>query len=147
SANEVIRAVVEQFQPLAELKGLALVAELNGELIVKADRDRLHQLLVIILDNAVKYTATGTIVLKGRQQGANIQLQIIDSGHGILPEDLPYIFDRFYRVDKARSREEGGIGLGLSIAEWIVEKHNGKITVESTIGQGTCFTILLPVNG
>ena len=147
SANEVIRAVVEQFQPLAELKGLALVAELNGELTLKADRDRLHQLLVIILDNAVKYTATGTIVLKGRQQGANIQLQIIDSGHGILPEDLPYIFDRFYRVDKARSREEGGIGLGLSIAEWIVEKHNGKITVESTIGQGTCFTILLPVNG
>lgn len=147
NVNQLIQAVVEQFQPLAELKGLALTAELAGELVLAADKDRLHQLLVIILDNAIKYTAAGQIVIKGRLKGANVQLQIIDSGHGILPEDIPHIFDRFYRVDKARSREEGGIGLGLSIAEWIVDKHKGKITVESTAGQGSCFTILLPVNG
>lgn len=147
NVNQVIQAVVEQFQPLADLKGLALTAEVEGELVLAADKDRLHQLLVIILDNAIKYTAAGQIVIKGRLKGANVQLQIIDSGHGILPEDIPYIFDRFYRVDKARSREEGGIGLGLSIAEWIVDKHKGKITVESTAGQGSCFTILLPVNG
>lgn len=146
NVNQVIQAVVEQFQPLADLKGLALTAEVEGELVLVADKDRLHQLLVIILDNAIKYTAAGQIVIKGRLKGANVQLQIIDSGHGILPEDIPHIFDRFYRVDKARSREEGGIGLGLSIAEWIVDKHKGKITVESTVGQGTCFTILLPVN-
>lgn len=146
NVNQLIQAVVEQFQPLAELKGLELAAELTGELVLDADKDRIHQLLVIILDNAIKYTAVGKIVIRGRLKGATVQLQIIDSGHGILPEDIPHIFDRFYRVDKARSREEGGIGLGLSIAEWIVDKHKGKITVESTVGQGTCFTILLPVN-
>lgn len=147
NVNQLVRAVVEQFQPLAELKGLELAAELTGELVLDADKDRLHQLLVIILDNAIKYTAVGKIVIRGRLKGTNVQLQIIDSGHGILPEDIPHIFDRFYRVDKARSREEGGIGLGLSIAEWIVDKHKGKITVESTVGQGTCFTILLPISG
>ncbi|WP_312524010.1 ATP-binding protein [Anaerospora sp.] len=146
NVNQLIQAVVEQFQPLADLKGLALTAEVEGELVLAADKDRLHQLMVIILDNAIKYTTAGQIVIRGRLKGTNVQLQIIDSGHGILPEDIPHIFDRFYRVDKARSREEGGIGLGLSIAEWIVHKHEGKIKVESTVGQGTCFTILLPVN-
>jgi len=146
NVNQLIQAVVEQFQPLADLKGLALTAEVEGELVLAADKDRLHQLMVIILDNAIKYTTAGQIVIRGRLKGTNVQLQIIDSGHGILPEDIPHIFDRFYRVDKARSREEGGIGLGLSIAEWIVHKHEGKIKVESTVGQGTCFTILLPIN-
>lgn len=144
--NQIVRAVVEQFQPLAELKGLVLAVDIEGQIVLSADKEWLHQLLVIILDNAIKYTPAGQIVIRCRQLSANAQIQIIDSGHGILPEHLPYIFDRFFRVDKARSRDEGGIGLGLAIAEWIVEKHDGKIMVESTIGKGTCFTIILPIN-
>lgn len=145
SVNELIDTIAEQFGPLAELEGLTLSAQIDEPLELVADRERLFQLLVILLDNAIKYTtAPGQISITGCKQGSNVLIVIEDSGQGIPPEDLTRVFDRFYRGDKARSREKGGTGLGLAIAKWIVEKHGGKVAVESTVGVGTKFSLLLP---
>ena len=146
SLSELVDAVSEQFKPLAELEGHTLTVAVYEQLELVGDRERLYQLLVILLDNAVKYTPPpGHILITGARQGSHILLTVEDSGQGIPPEDLPRVFDRFYRGDKARSREKGGTGLGLAIAKWIVEKHGGKIWVESKVGVGTKFSVLLPV--
>ncbi len=146
SVNELINAVAEQFVPLAEMEGITLQAEISEQLELTADRERLHQLLVILLDNAIKYTLPpGKIFITATKHGGNISVAVEDSGQGIPPEDLQRVFDRFFRSDKARSREKGGTGLGLAIAKWIVDKHGGKITVESKLGSGTKFSIMLPV--
>ena len=113
---------------------------------IKADKNRIHQLMVILLDNSLKYTSEGDriSIQTGMEEGKAV-IKVGDSGIGISKDNLSYIFDRFYREDKARSREKGGTGLGLSIAQWIVESHKGTITVESTIESGTIFTIKLPI--
>lgn len=113
---------------------------------VKGDADRLKQLLINLVDNAIKYTPSGGEVrlsLSKTEEWA--QLTVADTGIGIPEEDLPYIFDRFYRVDKARSRAQGGSGLGLSIAKWIAQAHGGDIRASSKVGEGTSFKITLPV--
>lgn len=113
---------------------------------VKGDADRLKQLLINLVDNAIKYTPSGgevSLSLSKTEDWA--QLTVADTGIGIPEEDLPYIFDRFYRVDKARSRAQGGSGLGLSIAKWIAQAHGGDIRAISKVGQGTSFKITLPV--
>ena len=113
--------------------------------IVAGDPDRLEQLLLNLLDNAIKYTpAGGQVTLGLKREDGWVRIDIADTGVGIPAEDLPHIFERFYRVDKARSRQNGGTGLGLSIARWIVEAHNGYIDVESEINRGTTFTVWLP---
>ncbi len=113
---------------------------------VMGDPDRLKQLFLNLVDNAIKYTpAGGEVVLSFQCQGSWVWVQVSDTGIGIPAEDLPRIFDRFYRVDKARSREQGGTGLGLSIVKWIVDAHGGQIDVESEVGKGTRFTVRLPV--
>ncbi|HWR43812.1 HAMP domain-containing sensor histidine kinase [Sporomusa sp.] len=144
--NEVVETVVEQFRPLVELKGLELNVSIEPQIELTADRERLHQLLVILLDNALKYTVPpGKITLTCSKLQNQVVLKVEDTGCGILPEDLPRVFGRFFRGDKARHRETGGAGLGLSIAQWIVEKHGGKIRAESTPNVGTQFYITLPV--
>lgn len=143
---DIIAAVTEQFGPLAEHKGLTLKMEADADLTLAADRERLHQLLVILLDNAVKYTpAGGGVTLTCRKQAGQIALTVADTGCGVPPEDVPRIFDRFFRGDRARSRGEGGTGLGLAIARWIVENHGGKIRAESIVGAGTRIHVTLPV--
>ncbi|MDD4600049.1 Adaptive-response sensory-kinase SasA [bioreactor metagenome] len=145
SLNELLQTLGEQFAPLAEIEGHTMKVEVVERLELIADRERLYQLLVILTDNAFKYTSPpGTIIISGARQGGNILVTVEDSGQGIAPNDVPRVFDRFYRGDKARTREKGGTGLGLSIAKWIVEKHGGKITVESQQGIGTKFSIVLP---
>ena len=115
---------------------------------INGDKDMIKQLMRILLDNAIKYTPRGGEVHTGvSKSGKMAVLRIADTGEGIPPEDLPHIFDRFYRVDKARSRETGGTGLGLSIVKQIVLLHGGTIVPESTVGQGTTFTIQLPIVG
>ncbi|HEU5102260.1 MAG TPA: ATP-binding protein, partial [Roseiflexaceae bacterium] len=112
---------------------------------VIGDADRLKQLLLILLDNALKYTPSGGRVTMGLRQcvgGSEITVQ--DTGVGIAAEDLPRVFERFYRADPARSRDAGGTGLGLPIARWIVEQHRGAIHIDSTPGQGTTVTVSLP---
>jgi two-component system OmpR family sensor kinase len=113
---------------------------------VTGDSDRLKQLMLNLVTNGIKYSSEGgtiTISLKTDQSFAHVH--VADTGEGIPPEDLPNIFDRFYRVDKARARAQGGVGLGLSIAKWIAEAHHGDITVESVEGEGTTFTLHLPL--
>jgi heavy metal sensor kinase len=119
--------------------------ELDENIAVKADADRLKQLLLNLLDNAVKHTPPdGKVEITLRTRNGQALLTVRDDGEGIPPEHLPYIFDRFYRVDKMRSRQTGGTGLGLSICRWIAEAHGGALTVQSELGRGTTFTLTLP---
>lgn len=140
--------MVRSFQPVADEKGVELRLGSEHNTILLADKERVNQLLVILLDNAIKYTSYGGRVdvsikaIGGSQPSVNIIVQ--DQGIGISDADKNLIFDRFYRVDKARSREEGGTGIGLSIAKWIVDAHEGTIKVESTPGCGSSFTVNLP---
>jgi two-component system, OmpR family, sensor kinase len=113
---------------------------------VWGDGDRLRQLLLNLVDNAIKYTpAGGQVVLRLSQEEGRARIEVADTGLGISEEDLHLIFERFYRVDKSRGRVQGGSGLGLSIAKWVAEAHGGNIEVESSVGKGTTFTVLLPV--
>ncbi len=116
------------------------------EVSLTADGDRLKQLILILVDNAIRYTpAEGQVRLSLRKDGAMAVLEVADNGIGISAEDLPRIFDRFYRADKARVRDAGGTGLGLAIARWIVEQHGGEVAVSSEQGKGSTFTVCLPL--
>ncbi len=113
---------------------------------VYGDADQLKQVLVALLDNAFKYTPyEGSVTLSLTNDENYAMIKVSDTGIGILPEDLPHIFERFYRADRARSRDRGGSGLGLTIVQNIVQEHQGTIEVESTPGQGSTFTLRLPV--
>jgi two-component system phosphate regulon sensor histidine kinase PhoR len=115
------------------------------EIQFQADPGRLAQVLINLVDNALKYTpAGGRVLVQAEDLGEQVQIQVADTGTGMPKADLPRIFERFYRVDKARTRKTGGTGLGLSIVKHIVEAHGGKISVESELGQGTTFTVTLP---
>jgi len=145
--GELIAAAVEQVRPVARQRDLEVRVEHGPDVTLEADEDLLLQLLLNLLDNAVKYTPAGGQVTVGwNVDGRHVDLRIRDTGIGIASEHLPHIFDRFYRADKARSRAEGGAGLGLSICRWIVEAHGGSISVESALGKGTAFTVKLPLN-
>lgn len=113
---------------------------------VNGDADQLHQVLVALIDNALKYTPyDGSVTLSLTTEKNDAVLTISDTGIGILPEDLPYIFERFYRADRARSRDRGGSGLGLTIVQEIIQEHAGTIEVESIPGRGSNFTLRLPL--
>jgi signal transduction histidine kinase len=141
----LVRDAAETMRPLAEEKGLRLRVEGTGPVEVRGDAARLRQVLYNLLDNAIKYTPAGgeVEVHAGERDGA-AAVTVRDTGVGIPVEHLPRVFDRFYRVDKARSREQGGTGLGLSIARSIVIAHGGTIDLESTPGGGTTCTVTLP---
>ena len=144
------RAVAEtasEWQQLVESRNLQFKPALaDCESPVLADRKALQRLLAILLDNSVKYTPPpGTIELRLEAQNGNAIISVCDSGIGIAKEDQARIFERFYRVDKARSRELGGAGIGLAIADWIVQQHRGSIAVHSSIGNGSTFVVELPM--
>ncbi len=134
----------------AKLANVVLVVQCAAEVPpIEADRDRLQQVLINLVDNAIKFTPAGgqvTLDITLNPTGQSIACRVIDSGIGIPPIDLPRIFERFYRVDKARSRVTGGVGLGLSIVKDIIEAHHGQIIVTSEVNHGTTFTITLPVS-
>ncbi len=131
---------------LAGPRGISIETEAMGPVIVEGDEMRLRELLTILLDNAIKYSGDGASVrLQVAPRDGKVVATVADTGVGIPPEALPHIFDRFYRVDKARSREMGGAGLGLAIAKWIAEAHKGSIRVDSAPGRGTTVTVELPV--
>ncbi|HVO41307.1 MAG TPA: ATP-binding protein [Aggregatilineales bacterium] len=135
--------VYRQSQVLA--KEVDLTLGTIHAVLVQGDADRLKQLLLNIVSNAIKYTpAGGKVTINVTHKDGYAFVSVWDTGIGIPKEDLEHIFDRFYRVDKARSRAMGGTGLGLSIAKWIVEAHNGRIIAESEVGKGSTFTIQLP---
>ena len=141
----LVSVVVDNMRPLAESKGVTLTVKKDGPVEVRGDGVRLRQVLYNLLDNAIKYTPEGGLVAVrcGRGEGEAF-VAVWDTGVGIAPEHQPRVFDRFYRVDKARSREQGGTGLGLSIAQSIVAAHGGRIELDSAPDRGTTFTITLP---
>jgi signal transduction histidine kinase len=147
---EVAADVVDQFQIPAEEKGVVLSASLDADAVISADRTQIERLLSNLLSNAVKYTPKGgsVRVRVARDDSPGwAQLVIEDTGLGIPAENLPHIFDRFYRVRNAQTNLTQGLGLGLSFVAWIVEVHGGRIDVASTEGEGTRFTVLLPLTG
>jgi heavy metal sensor kinase len=141
----LLNAAVETMRPLAEVKGLLLHAECSGAVWVRGDAARLRQVFYNLLDNAIKYTPAGGRVEVGLgREGRSAVVTVRDTGVGIPPEHVPHVFERFYRVDRARSREQGGTGLGLTIAQSIVVAHGGRVKLTSTPGQGTTCTVTLP---
>lgn len=141
--DNLLLDVCRQSQSLADGVDFQFTAQDRG--VVAGDPDRLRQLVLNLVDNAIKYTPEGGQVTLGlAQEKGWVRIDIADTGVGIPPEELPHIFERFYRVDKARSRQGGGTGLGLSIARWIADAHGGHIDVESEVGEGTTFTVWLP---
>lgn len=145
---EVLQQVVRMMIPLAEKKNIRLVGENFSKVMINADEQKIKQLAIILVDNAIKYTLEGGTVLveMGNSDGKRVNFSVMDSGIGIAAEDLDKVFERFYRVDKARSREMGGNGLGLAIASEIIKLHEGKISVASKLGEGTKFTVELKIN-
>ena len=113
---------------------------------IKADRFKLEQMLLNLLDNAVKYTDRGEITVSMDVHGKRMHIQVRDTGIGIPKDDIPRIFERFYVVDKSRSRKSGGTGLGLSIVKHIVLLHHGTIDIESALSKGTTVTVTLPTD-
>ena len=148
-----IEQTVEMMNTQAAAKQIGIHVEVEPDLYVEADEDRLRQIVLNLLSNAINYTPEGGKVQLSAMTGEksahgeydDIMLRISDTGIGIPKKDLPRIFERFYRVDKARSRGSGGTGLGLSIVKHLVDSHHGVIRVESEVGIGTTFTIKLPV--
>jgi heavy metal sensor kinase len=141
----LVRGVVETMRPLADTKHLQLQCTQQGPEYVLGDEAKLRQVFFNVLDNAIKYTPEGGAVdVSVESPGATTRVSVKDTGIGIPPEHLPRVFDRFYRVDRARSREQEGTGLGLTIARSIVVAHGGQIELASAPGEGTICTITLP---
>lgn len=141
--------VLEDILPVinqhAEQKNIEIQVDADKKLTFEADEEKIKQILLNLLTNAISYTPEkGTVSLKIKESEDNVCLQVQDTGIGISKEALPRIFERFYRVDKDRSRDTGGTGLGLAIVKHIVEVHQGEITVESELGKGTTFSVLVP---
>jgi heavy metal sensor kinase len=147
-ACTVVNGAVEQGEKLTRHHGLEFASSLpNGPVPINADADALRRALLILIDNAVKYTPkTGSVKVKLETNDGFAVVSVSDTGIGIAKPDLAHIFDRFWRADKARSREQGGAGLGLSIAKWIVEMHRGSMDVESEPGKGSTFHLRVPLD-
>ena len=141
----LIKDLCNFFQVLAEQKNIALEIGTLEEVTVIGDKIRLQQLFTNLIDNAIKYTTQGAIRVTAKKNEDAVAVKIVDTGMGIPEEEREKIFKRFYRMDKSRSRETGGVGLGLSIAEWVVHAHHGRIEVDSEINRGSTFTVYLPL--
>lgn len=146
-AAEIVREVVAGFGPAAELAGVSLSADvLTSPLSVRADRSRLTQLLGALIDNALRHTPSGgEVVVEGRVAGDVVELAVRDDGPGIEPDDLPHVFERFYRADPARQRSTGSSGLGLAIVKALVDAHAGTVGVEAVEPHGARFWVRLPL--
>ncbi len=143
---DLIDRVYHMLQPLASKQGITLECE-TEDLTVNGDQTKLQQAFSNLIDNAIKYSPEDTVIkIKLYKKGKNAVVDITDQGIGISEADQAHIFDRFYRVDKARSRGSGGTGLGLSIVDNIIKQHGGTISVKSALGEGSTFTVELPIS-
>ena len=147
SMAALIKDTEHLLKPLKEKRGQKLILSLQDDCDMYADRTKLQQVVYNLMENAFKYTQEGgTVKVTLMKSGRSAILKVADNGPGIAAEHLPHIFDRFYRVDKARSRESGGTGLGLAIVHQLVMLHGGEVHVESDVGKGTTFTVELPLH-
>ena len=136
---------VREFESAALEKNLELVFEAPARPVeVLADRSRLKEVFQNLLENAIRYTEKGHVRVRVSAQGTDAVVAVEDTGVGIEAADVPYVFDRFFRSDRARRAYRGGSGLGLSIVRWIVEAHKGKVRVESRLGEGSTFFLSFP---
>jgi signal transduction histidine kinase len=144
--NAVVAEIADEFQLQAEAKGQTLrLKKAKGQLEVQGDALQLRQALRNLVGNAIKYTpASGSVDLSVKTEETSVLIRVKDTGHGIPADDLPFIFDRFYRVRNEAVKDIEGNGLGLAIVKSIIEKHGGQISVESEPGKGSCFTFTLP---
>lgn len=140
-----IEKVVEVFKPLYAKKDLEIITDIDGDLNIFMDKDKVKQILYNLLSNAYRYSNDkGIVKIEAKKDSKDLVITVEDNGIGISKEELPYIFERFYRTDRSRNRETGGTGIGLTITKALVEAHGGRIEVESEVGTGTKFKIIFP---
>jgi heavy metal sensor kinase len=143
--NELLAECCRSVQGLAHTRGLQLECRAGNDLQFTGDEQLLRRLLINLLDNAIRYTPSGGTVTAALETGAtSVQLRVSDTGIGIAPADAARVFERFYRAGEARSRQDGGFGLGLAIVRWIAESHRGTVECSSELGRGSTFTVTLP---
>jgi len=150
SLSDLLQELYLQSQILCETKNISveLQLEVEEEIRIRGDELRLRQMFLNMVSNAIKYTPeNGQLTIVLAKEGDFARIDIADTGIGIPAQHLPHIFDRFYRVDKARNRMDGGTGLGLAIVKWIAEAHGGSISVQSKVDKGSAFTVRLPIAG
>ena len=144
---DVFKGVVQQLEPKASEKGIRLDYVGPDQSIIEANTSQMTQVALNLVDNAIKYTTHGEIHV-GLETGiSSVRILVKDTGIGIPSDQIKRIFERFYRIDRARSRATGGTGLGLSIVKHIVEAHGGSVTVESALNIGSTFIVELPISG
>lgn len=144
--RELISNVIQSFEKQAQDKSIKLIMDINKDIPnIMADKNRLEQVIVNLVDNAIKYTNSGAVRISAKKAYAMLRIDVQDTGIGIPEKDIPRLFERFYRVDKGRSREMGGTGLGLAIVKHIIQGHNGKIRVTSQPGKGSTFSFAIPI--
>ncbi len=144
--NDILEDLHPQVLLLAERRGISLDLEEDACVSVLGDSSRLRQLFLNLIDNAIKYTpGGGSILVRVREEDGYAVVAVEDTGIGIAPADIPHVFDRFFRADRARSREMGGAGLGLAICRWVTDAHHGWVDVESVLGAGSTFTVRIPL--
>lgn len=143
---EVLENALSKIKMEATNKGLTLNEQIDENVpLIQSDKDRLEQIFINLLGNAIRYTEKGTVTIKAWHEDNKVHVIVEDTGMGIPKEEIPFIFERFHRVEKSRSRELGGTGLGLAIVKQLVELQNGTISVKSEIGKGTSFQLGFPV--
>jgi len=138
-------SLVEQLEPVAQARTIDLRCERNGTVMVKGDAGWLQRLLLNLLDNAIKFTRVGgQVVLRVSHEAGRARIDVRDTGIGMPPDVMPHVFERFFQADPARSSVNDGAGVGLSLVKWIVDRHEGTISVNSRVGEGSTFTVRLP---
>jgi heavy metal sensor kinase len=143
--NDLLAECCRSVQTLASARNIQLECRTGGDLAFRGDEELLRRLVVNLLDNAIRYTpAGGRVSAELEAEGPDVRVRVSDTGVGIGPEAAPHIFERFYRADQARSRADGGFGLGLSIVKWIAESHKGAVQLTTRPERGSVFTVTLP---
>ncbi len=143
--GDLLRDCCRSVQAMAAARGVQVECRSPEDVPYRGDEELLHRMAMNLLDNAIRYTPRGGRVDVSLETGAALRIAVSDTGSGIAPEALPHLFDRFYRGDKARSRQDGGFGLGLAIVKWVAESHGGAVAVTSQPGAGSTFTVTLPI--
>ena len=144
---DLAAALVDQLEPIAVAKSIELRCEPSDAVVVIGDAVWLQRLLLNLLDNALKFTQeSGQVVVRVTREGAVARIEVRDTGIGLSPADAQLVFERFFRADPARSSSTEGAGLGLSLVQWIAAQHGGTVTVQSRLGEGSTFTVALPIS-